>query len=158
RRKMRSTVQIDMPRCAGANRKPAFTLIELLVVIAIIALIVSILLPSLSQAREEAKAVKCLAHIRSIGQFTHMYREEEPGGLMLWYRINWDNQYIYPGANRFTPWIFGGSLGMSPDPGGVFNDSGLVPPQLRPLNKLVDPQAQDRDFINTYVCPSDRTW
>ena len=58
------------------SRKKAFTLIELLVVVAIIALLISILLPSLARARELSNRVVCAATRRGLGQACKIYAQE----------------------------------------------------------------------------------
>ncbi len=68
-------------------RREAFTLIELLVVISIISLLISILLPSLSRAREQAKSVHCLARLREFGTAIATYENISQGVLppARWY-------------------------------------------------------------------------
>jgi prepilin-type N-terminal cleavage/methylation domain-containing protein len=56
--------------------RDAFTLIELLVVISIIALLLAVLLPALSKAKEHAMAVVCSTRIKNVGQATMLYQTD----------------------------------------------------------------------------------
>jgi len=74
--------------------RSAFTLVELLVVISIIALLISILLPSLSKARESARSVKCKSILKQFGTADSFYQND------------WNNYHIPFNAMEtdFWPW------------------------------------------------------
>jgi prepilin-type N-terminal cleavage/methylation domain-containing protein/prepilin-type processing-associated H-X9-DG protein len=113
----------------------AFTLIELLVVITVIAMITSVLLPSLRRARMQTRTVVCQNNLRQIGIGIFMYAE--------------DNRNHAP---RAAPHELGGQTGIIPEsdpwlPTVMFG--GDLPAEERPLNVYLESKE-------VFQSPSDR--
>ncbi len=79
---MNHPVTRPLPRGGRAPRRSAFTLVELLVVVAIIALLLGLLLPALSKARDLARTTKCLSNIRNMELAHQMYLSANDGRLI----------------------------------------------------------------------------
>ena len=75
---------VELPAISQRQRA-AFTLVELLVVIGIIAVLISILLPVLSKARESAIQVQCMSNLRQFGVADQMYVNQYNWHMPAWY-------------------------------------------------------------------------
>ena len=118
----------DRPSLAGG-----FTLIELLVVVAIIALLVSVLLPALAAAREQARGAYCLSNLRQQGTSVTYYAG--------------DHDYL-PTCSVTV------SYGMT----GIYENGYNYMEYLDPYVKRVRPSGDDRDAANIWRCPSDNVY
>lgn len=114
--------------CHRQSRSRAFTLVELLVVIGIIALLISILLPALSKARESARTLACLSNCRQLGMAVVMYTGTNHGRMpYVNTGIGWIGEYnaanVPPGRtwsdlqqSACWFWALDEFLGVKPDP------------------------------------------
>jgi len=135
-------------------RKRAFTLIELLVVVAIIALLISILLPSLSRARELSKRLVCGAHLKGLGTSFKIYANEN---TERWPCPPFSETAIGVGGIEYVNQI-GGPPGAHPrseishtagEPGGFTPTSRLS--TTRALWMLV---RSGEVTVKQFICPS----
>ena len=70
-------------KASSSGRRAAFTLVELLVVVGIIALLLAIIMPSLSQAKNLAKQVTCLTNVKAQITAIHLYAAENDGAIPI---------------------------------------------------------------------------
>src|ERR1700734_708081 len=106
---MKRTYQMS-PGLPGAVEKRGFTLVELLVVIGIIALLISILLPSLNRARETANRVKCASNLRQIGQAILLYSNDSKGPYHRTYYLTGSAIQVYGATTNADQQVGGTGL------------------------------------------------
>jgi prepilin-type N-terminal cleavage/methylation domain-containing protein/prepilin-type processing-associated H-X9-DG protein len=135
------------PSATAQGGRRAFTLIELLVVVAIIALLISILLPSLSSAREHARAVVCGQHMRQFGN-----------GLQIYFG---DNKDYIPGVNTSGVAIRAKMISMGGNPSVLYQSKMPVQsfdwmtPILAPGMEMPALRSERFRFLmERYRCPS----
>ena len=138
--------------------KSAFTLVELLVVIAIIAILLSILMPSLRKVREQARKVICAVNLRSCGVGQRAYAQDNNGYLSwsggwhsgnTWLMYHWGNNDPVSG-----PWYGFGRIYAQGylENGKVFFCPHLrVPADIRKIYTSFNGSTENCAYVNRRV-------
>lgn len=131
-------------RIAILRQRRGFTLIELLVVVAIIAVLIGILLPSLSRARQQARTAVCGSYLRALANGFHSYFTDNDDWIP---GINTTGVPVRAATYTGVPALQKGNL-----PVQTFD---WMTPLIRYDTALPDSRAKRFDIIvNKYKCPS----
>lgn len=135
------------------RRKAAFSLVELLVVIGLIAILIGLLLPALSQAREQAKQMQCMSNLRQIGAELTIYANNNKGWLVPvgpWLPLA--GEYESLGSNK-PPWerwpmsVF--KFGPLPDP--PVQDAAVYTPKIMLCPSDTEPTEAHSYLLNKHL-------
>lgn len=97
--------QLIAPRRRGTHpRRCAFTLVEILVVIGIIVVLIGILMPSLSRAKQQALQVECLSNLRQLGNVFQTYANINDDKIPIGYTPGqaWTGYFLAQNGNVYT--------------------------------------------------------
>jgi prepilin-type N-terminal cleavage/methylation domain-containing protein len=131
------------------HRNKGFTLIELLVVISIVAILMAILLPSLSRTRKQAQFIACKANLKSYGVLAFLYADDndtkmpnawtsfynsrtypnEPHRYCRWHNPDWDLVHYPEYAGPMWPYLKGKDIHICPSFPPVAKEFGPVHPE-----------------------------
>lgn len=138
-------------------KRIAFTLIELLMVIAIIAVLIALLLPALSAAKETANIAQCMSNLGTLTKTANMYMDDVGKRTQPWYVAKFGE---FGGIGTVSEYSYGGFRHSRPNPDPRFAhlDTFLLPTRLRPYNNYIAPGCGDGVPIKAYLCPSDKSW